>query len=209
MTTRRSSRASWYTPICVVRCKHAEKPRAAGGPVRCCRLRARRGRARPSSTGHLRPLDRSLSRLHCRAGGRGTGIRRGRRVRSPGVQRHLRHAADARPALELPRPPRLRPDARAAGRPLLRARHQHLADRRRHHRDVAVRRVACLQEGHSPRRRDRPHRRPGHQGLDQRPGREAVARPQGHAGQGRPAPRRLHRPDRTRRRARRGQHSRR
>ena len=44
-----------------------------------------------------------------------------------------RHAADARPALELLRPARVRADARAAGRPLLRPRHHHPGHRRRHH----------------------------------------------------------------------------
>ena len=190
MTEHGSSLAGWSGPTCVVRCKHAEKPRAARGPVRRRRLRARRRRARPSRTGHRGPADRSLSRLHRGAGRRGAGVRRGRRIRPPRLQRDLRHAPDARSALELPGSPRLRADARAPGGPVLRPRHQHLADRRRHHRHVALRRVARLQEGHPPRRRDRPYRRAGHQGLDERPGRQAAARPQGHTGQGRPAPRR-------------------
>ena len=45
--------------------------------------------------------------------------------------------AHARSALELLRPARIRADARAAGRPLLRPRHHDSGDRRRHHRAAA------------------------------------------------------------------------
>ena len=43
-------------------------------------------------------------------------------------------------------------------------------DRRRHHRDERVRRIARVQEGHPPRRRHREDRRRGREGLDDRAG---------------------------------------
>ena len=43
-----------------------------------------------------------------------------------------------------------------------------------------VRRVAGLQEGHSPRRHHREDRRRGREGLDERSGRAQAARPEGH-----------------------------
>ena len=49
-----------------------------------------------------------------------------------------RHARHARSAFELLRPEGVRADARAAGRPLLRPRHHHPGDRRRHHRACGV-----------------------------------------------------------------------
>ena len=57
------------------------------------------------------------------------------------------HAEDARSALELLRSEAVRADARAAGRQLLRPRHHHPVDRRRHHGDVDLRGLAGLQAG--------------------------------------------------------------
>ena len=52
-------------------------------------------------------------------------------------------------------PQALRADARAAGRQVLRHRALDPGDRRRHHRDVALRRLAGVSRGHPPRRRHR------------------------------------------------------
>ena len=65
---------------------------------------------------------------------------------------------------------RVRADARAAGRPLLRPRDHDCRDRRRHRRTERVRRIAGLQDGHAARRHHRANRRRGREGLDHRTG---------------------------------------
>ena len=65
-------------------------------------------------------------------------------------------------------PTRLRADARAAGRALLRARHHHPGDQRRRHRRLGLRGLAGVRERAPPRRRHRQDRERGHQRLDQR-----------------------------------------
>ena len=111
------------------------------------------------------------------------------RVRPPGLQRHHRHAADARPAFELHGPAQFRADARASGRPLLRPRHHHQRGRWRRHRLQRLRGVTGVSEGPPARRRHRPDRRRDDQGLEHRAGRAQAARSEGHVGQHRDPPR--------------------
>ncbi len=146
------------------------------------------GRARPGHPG--RPAG-THERLHGRAQADRAEIRRAGRVGSRRLQRHQRHAPDARSALELHGSEGLRAAARAAGRPLLRPRHQHQRRRRRHHRHVAVRRIARLQEGDPPRRRHREDQQRRRQGLDERAGGSEAARTARDAGSGVDPPRRL------------------
>ncbi len=134
-------------------------------------------------------------------------LRREGRVGHARLQRHRRDAADARPAFELHGSAHLRAAARAAGGALLRPRHLDRRHRRRHHRDVALRGVPGLPQGHPAGRRHRADRRGERQGLDIRPGRQAAARREGDDGPHlAPAPglRAVHR---TRRASRRDQHA--
>ena len=85
------------------------------------------------------------------------------RIGPAGLQRHHRPAADARSAFELHGSAQLRADARAAGGPLLRARHHDQRRRRRRHHLQRVRRVPRASEGAAPRRRDREDRGRGRQ----------------------------------------------
>ena len=64
-------------------------------------------------------------------------LRRQGRVRPARLRRRSRHARHARSAFELLRPARVRADARAAGRALLRHRRLDSGDRRRHHGDAS------------------------------------------------------------------------
>ena len=132
---------------------------------------------------------------------RGTG-----RIRPDGLQRDQRHAADARSAFELHGPADLRADARAPGRPLLRSRPHHSVGRRRHHRGARVRRLAGVQQRHSPRRRDRDRRRRQRQGLDDRGDGQQAQGTEGHVRQHRRAPQGIRAAARDARDARSGEH---
>ena len=113
----------------------------------------------------------------------------------------------ARSAFELLRSAQLRADARAPGRPLLRPRHQHPVDRRRHPRRQRLRGLAGLPPRHPARRHHRQDRGRERQGLGRATRRSSQAEgPEGHVGQGVDQAPRLRRADRADRRARRGQH---
>ena len=88
-------------------------------------LRPGRRLLRPQRPGRPGPGSRPVQGLHRRAERHRDELRRRGRVGPAGLQRHHRHAADARSAFELHGSAQLRADARAAGRPLLRPRHHH------------------------------------------------------------------------------------
>ena len=140
------------------------------------RVRAGRRVVRQERARHRRQDPRALQDVHGGAERDRVELRRQGRVRPPRLQRGARHARHARSAFELLRPARIRADARAAGRALLRPRHPDQRHRRRHHRASVVRRLARVQEGHPPRRRHREDRRRGRQGLDDRAGDAQAAR---------------------------------
>ena len=86
-------------------------------------VRAGRRHLRPQRARDRRQGARTLQDVH-RGAERDRGeLRRQGRIRPPGLRRDPRHARHARSAFELLRPARIRADARAAGRALLRPRH--------------------------------------------------------------------------------------
>ena len=95
--------------------------------------------------GHAGPGFPAIPGIYGRPGRHRPRVRRAGRFRSPDLRRGRRDAPDPRPAFELFRPPPVRADARAAGGQVLRRRPLNPGDRRRHHRHVALRRVARLQ----------------------------------------------------------------